>query len=112
MITMRKNQELFWILEVLLLTPVALFWIGVSLMMLGGGNSLFLAVVGEPYSALRSILIAIVCPLAAAWFGYEYLRENKKERGSTRDIAKSIIAISLATVTIVLIYLWGENMPR
>lgn len=112
MISMKRNPELFWILEVLLLTPVALFWLGVITMMLQGSNTLFLAVVGEPFSMLKSILITILCPTAAAWFAYEYLRENKSDRGKTRDIAKAIIAVSIATIIIVVFYLFGENRPR
>lgn len=110
MITMKKNTELFWILEVLLLTPVALFWIGIVSKMLGS-DSLFLAVVGNPYSLVRSVLITLICPAGAAWFAYEYIRENKKEKGTkgTRDIAKSIIAVSLATIAIVLIYIFFGN---
>lgn len=111
MISMKKNQELFWLLEVLLLTPVALFWIGVVSMMLGS-NDLFNAVVGQPYSTLKSILVTFICPIAAAWFAIEYLRENKREKGSAHDIARVIVAVSLATIVVVAIYLFGENRPQ
>lgn len=105
---MKKNHELFWILEVLFLTPVALFWMGVVSMMLGS-NNLFDAVVGQPYSTLKSVLITFICPAAAAWFAIEYIRENKREKGSAHDIAKVIIVVSLATIAIVAFYLLGEN---
>lgn len=100
---MRKNPELFWILEVLLLTPVALFWMGLVSMMLGSAD-LFNAVVGQPYSMAKAILVTLVCPAAAAWFAIEYLRENKREKGSTHDIAKAIVGVSLATILVVLFY--------
>lgn len=103
---MKKNHELFWILEVLLLTPVALFWIGLVSMMLGSDN-LFNAVVGQPYSMLKAILVTLLCPAAAAWFAIEYLRENKREKGSAHDIAKVIIAVSLTTIVIVIVYLFS-----
>jgi len=108
---MRKNHELFWLLEVLLLTPVALFWMSLVSMMLGS-DSLFNAVLGQPYSMLRGVLITIVCPLAAAWFAIEYLRENKREKGSTRGIARAAVAVSLATVVIVLVYFLSQTGPR
>ncbi len=108
MISMKKNHELFWILEVLLLTPIALFWLGVVSMYLGSDN-LFHAVLGEPYSTLRSMLFTVICPLAAAWFSWEYIRENKKEKGATTNVAKYIIVISLVTLALVVAYLVGEN---
>ncbi len=110
MISMKKNAELFWILEILLVTPVALFWMGIVSKMLGS-DSLFMAVLGSPYSLIRSAFITLACPAAAAWFAYEYIRENKREKGTkgTCDIAKSIIAICLATIAIVLIYVFLGN---
>ena len=108
MISMRKNQELFWLLEVLLLTPVALFWMGLVSMMLGSSD-LFSAVVGQPYSMIKTVLVTLVCPAAAAWFAIEYLRENKRDKGSTHDIARAIVAVSVATIVIVVVYLIGEN---
>ncbi len=112
MISMKKNQELFWIFEVLLLTPLALFWTGVVTMMMSSENTLFLAVVGEPYSMLKSVLFTILCPVAAAWFAYEYIRENKADRGPTKKIAKYIIGVSVASIIIVVFYLYGENRPQ
>ncbi|OGH16461.1 MAG: hypothetical protein A3C30_04700 [Candidatus Levybacteria bacterium RIFCSPHIGHO2_02_FULL_40_18] len=111
MISMRRNQELFWLLEILLLTPVALFWMGVVSLMLGSGD-LFNAVVGQPYSMLKAALVTLICPAAAAWFAIEYLRENKREKGSAHDIATAIIGVSLATIGFVLVYLFVENRPR
>ena len=108
---MRKNQELFWLLEVLLLTPVALFWMGLVSMMLGSSD-LFNAVVGQPYSMVKAVLVTLVCPAAAAWFAVEYIRENKREKGSTHDIARAIVAVSVATIVIVVVYLIGGNRPR
>ena len=111
MISMKKNPELFWILEVLLLTPIALFWIGLMSMFIGGEGSdkLFMAVVGQPYETLRAIFVTIICPIGASWFAFIYLVENKKEKSATRTIAKAILAVSLATIVIVSIYLIGEN---
>ena len=113
MISMRKNPELFWILEVLLLTPVAFFWIGLASMFIGGEGSdkLFMAVVGQPYDNLRAIFVTIICPIGAFWFAYKYISENKKEKGITSDMAKAIFAVSLATIAIVVIYLFSENLP-
>ena|SRR3989344_2212025 len=108
MISMKKNAELFWILEVLLLTPVALFWMGLVSMMLGSAD-LFNAVVGQPYSMIKTVLVTLVCPAAAAWFAGEYIRENKREKGSAHDIAKAIVGVSLATIVIVIVYLFGAN---
>ena len=108
MISMKRNHELFWLLEVLLLTPVVLFWLGVVSMSIGSAD-LFNAVVGQPYSTLKSVLVTLICPAAAAWFAIEYLRENKREKGSAHDIAKAIIGVSLVTVILVLTYLIGEN---
>ncbi len=111
MISMKKNHELFWILEVLLLTPIALFWIGLASMFIGGEGSdrLFLAVVGQPYALLRAIFVTIICPIGASWFAFIYLVENKKDKSATLAIAKAILAISVATIVIVSIYLIGEN---
>lgn len=111
MISMKKNAELFWILEVLLLTPVALFWMGLVSMMLGSAD-LFNAVVGQPYSMIKTVLVTLVCPAAAAWFAVEYIRENKREKGSAHDIARVIVAVSLATIVVVIVYLVSENRPR
>lgn len=111
MISMKKNAELFWILEVLLLTPVALFWMGLVSMMLGSAD-LFNAVVGQPYSMIKTVLVTLVCPAAAAWFAVEYLYENKRIKGSAHDIAKAIVGVSLATIVIVIVYLVSENRPR
>ena len=108
MISMRKNHELFWILEVLLLTPVALFWMGLVSMMLGSSD-LFNAVVGQPYSVLKALLVTLICPVAAAWFAIEYIRENKREKGSAHDIAKVIVAVSLATIVLVFVYIFAVS---
>lgn len=110
---MRKNAELFWILEVLLLTPIALFWLSVASMFIGGEGSdrLFVAIVGQPYDMFRAIFVTIVCPIGASWFAYRYIIENKKQKGATFDIAKAILAVSLATLAIVVIYLLGGNRP-
>lgn len=108
---MRKNNEVFWILEVLLLTPIALFWISLVSMMFGSPD-LYVAIVGQPYSMIRSVLITIIIPLVSAWLAYEYIRENKKEKGPMPDIAKIILVVSLATVAIVLIYIFGQNVLR
>ena len=108
MISMKRNQELFWILEVLLLTPVALFWMGLVSMMLGSSD-LFNAVVGQPYSVLKALLVTLICPVAAAWFAIEYIRENKREKGSAHDIAKVIVAVSLATIVLVFVYIFAVS---
>lgn len=108
---MRKNHELFWIFELLFLTPIAMFWLGVMSMYLGS-NNLFRAVVGQPLDPIKAILVAILCPAAAAWFAYDYLRENKNDKRTEKKIAKYIITISLATILVVIIYLYGQNSPR
>jgi hypothetical protein len=112
MLNLHKNQELFWLLEVLLLTPVALFWSGVVSMMISGSNRLFLSVVGQPFEPIRSILVTMVCPAAAAWFAYDYLSKNKREKSQTQTFAKLIIVVSVATIVLVVFYLYGENRPR
>ncbi|MBI4091769.1 MAG: hypothetical protein HY427_00985 [Candidatus Levybacteria bacterium] len=111
MISMKRNPELFWILEVLLLTPVALFWMGLVSMMLGS-NDLFNAVVGQPYSMIKTVFVTLVCPAAAAWFAGEYIRENRRERGSALDIARVIVVVSFVTIIIVLVYLLNQTRPR
>lgn len=112
MVSMKRNHELFWILEVLLLTPVVFFWLGVVSMMLSGSDSLFQAVVGEPASTLRSVFVTLILPIAAVWFAYDYLRENKKEKGTAREAAKWIIIAGVASIALVVFYLFGENRPR
>lgn len=111
MISMRKNSEIFWLLEILLLTPVSLFWLGVVSLMIGSGG-LLNAVIGEPYSMLKAVLITLICPAAAAWFASEYVRENKKEKGSAHNVANLIIAVSLATIAIVLAYVFLLSKPQ
>lgn len=108
---MRRNNELFWILEVLLLTPVALFWMGLVSLMLGSSD-LFNAVLGQPYSMLKFVLVALLCPGAAAWFAGEYIRENKRKKGSAHDIARLIVIVSFATIVIVLAYVFFANKPQ
>lgn len=112
MISMKKNPELFWIFEVLLLTPIAFFWVGLLSMMLTGTEDLFNAVVGQPYSTLKSVLVTMIFPAAAAWLAFKYLNENKSDRGPTRRIAKYIMGVSLVTIIIVAFYLFGENRPQ
>jgi hypothetical protein len=109
MFDLRKNHELFWLLEILLLTPVAIFWSGVVSMTLTGSDSLFYSVVGNPFEPFRSTLVTLICPAAAAWFAYDYLTKNKKEKGSGRTFAKVIIAVSVATIVLVIFYLYGQN---
>ncbi len=111
MISMKKNHELFWLLEILLLTPVALFWIGLVSLILGS-NDLFSAVIGQPYSILKAVLVIFLCPGAAAWFAIDYLRENKREKGTSRNIAKAIAGVSLATIVIVLAYVFILSKPK
>ncbi|OGH14124.1 MAG: hypothetical protein A3C27_03260 [Candidatus Levybacteria bacterium RIFCSPHIGHO2_02_FULL_39_36] len=108
MLSMKKNHELFWILEVLLLTPTALFWLGIISLALTDSNTLFLAVLGAPYSLLKGFFVAILCPAAAAWIAYDYIRENKKDRKATIGIAKAILWVSLATIGLVLIYIFQK----
>lgn len=109
MLSMKKNHEVFWILEVLLLTPVALFWTGLISMLLFGSSDLFLAVTGVPYNILKIFFVTILCPVAAAWFAYEYKRENKKDKNAAIGIANAILLVSIATIAIVLIYYFTQG---
>lgn len=104
MISMKKNHELFWILEILFLLPIALFWVGFASMYLTGSADLLLSIVGDPYSEIRRAFITLVCPAAAAWFALEYLRENKKMANRHAEIARGIIVVSAATIIFVLLY--------
>src|SRR5436190_2558457 len=112
MVSMKKNHELFWILEVLLLTPVALFWSSVVSMMLSNSNSLYIAVVGDPASPARVLLVTLLCPGVAALLAYKYLTENKKEKGTTQGIAKLIMLVGIVSIVLVLVYLYGQQAPR
>ena len=105
---MKKNHELFWILEILLLTPVALFWVG-TLSMYLGSDSLLNSVVGGNNSEAKTLLITIICPIAAAYFAYKYLLDNKKEKGASHGMAKAIVGVSIATVIFVIFYLSSQN---
>src|SRR3989344_7798152 len=106
MISMKKNHELFWILEVLLLTPVAFFWIGVISVMVNGSNTLLNAVLGQPMNLSRALLITIVCPAAALWFAHRYMVENQRSKDSAHGIAKVIILISIVSIVLVTFYLY------
>lgn len=112
MLNMRRNHELFWILEVLLLTPVALFWTGVISIAVSHSDKLFLAVVGQPFEPMRSILVTMICPIAAGWLAHKYISENKKEKGASLKVARIIMLISITSVILVFVYLYGENRPR
>lgn len=106
MISMRKNSELFWILEMLLLTPMAIFWIGLVSFFMFGTKDILTGIIGGEYGFLRGVFVALLCPLAASWFAYDYIRENKgAKKDHVRDMAKMIIAISVATIVIVGCYL-------
>ncbi len=107
---MKKNHELFWILEVLLLTPIAFFWLGVVSMMLSGSETLLNAVIGAPMSTLKAVFVTMICPMASAWFAFDYLKENQSEKNNTtQKAARMIIVISLLTIALVLVYLYGES---
>ena len=109
MISMKKNPELFWLLEALLLTPVALFWIGVVSMTMIGESNTFNIVIGQPFSMLKISLVTILFPIISAFFAFKYLAENKKEKGAIAKIAKYIIAISITSFILVIIYLYGQS---
>ncbi len=102
---MKKNHELFWILEVLLLTPVALFWLGVMSMYLGS-SSMLSSVIGGTGSEAKVLLITIICPAAAAYFAYKYVKDNKKEKGAAHGTAKIIQVVSILTIVFVILYFY------
>ncbi len=112
MLSLKRDHELFWILEVLLLTPVALFWSGVISMMVSPSSKLFDSVIGNPIDPARSVLITILCPSIAAWLAFKYISENKKGKDTAHKIAKYIIIVSLLSIALVIIYLYGQHAPR
>ncbi|HVT01610.1 MAG TPA: hypothetical protein VHE53_05300 [Patescibacteria group bacterium] len=107
---MKKNHELFWILEVLFLTPVALFWLGIMSMYLGSTNMLA-SVIGGTGSEAKILLITIICPLAASYFANKYINDNKKEKGAAHGTAKIIRVLGLLTVALVILYLYILRQP-
>ena len=104
MLDMKKNHELFWILEVLLLTPVVLFASGLLSATVFHSTGLLNSVLGSPIDVVRSILVTIICPGAAAWFAFEYLHANKKVKDARHGLAKVILLVSLLTIVTVLAY--------
>lgn len=108
MISMKKNAELFWILEVLLLTPLALFWLGIVSRALNGSDDLLSAVLGEPRQVLRFLLIAVLAPALAVLLASSHLRESKRKKSATTDIARAIVWVGGASVIIVTIFFLGN----
>jgi len=109
MISLKKNKEMFWFFEVLFLTPLAIFWMGVLILMLGKSENILRAVVGQPLDPIRSTVIVIVCPFFASWLAWQYTKENKKDKSTTIKYAKYIMAVGVVSIILVLLYLYGPN---
>lgn len=107
MISLKKNKEMFWFFEVLFLTPVAFFWIGVLTLMMGKSDSILRAVIGQPLEPIRSTFIVVVCPFLASWLAWQYTKENKKDKSITIKYAKYIMAIGVVSIILVLLYFYG-----
>jgi uncharacterized membrane protein HdeD (DUF308 family) len=108
MINFKRGHELFWILEVLFLAPVAIFWSGV-LSRSFGSDKIINAVVGQPMNSARMFLITIACPLAAAWIAHLYIKQNKKDKKASLGMANVARILGIVSILVTVIFMFAQN---
>ncbi|PIT88854.1 MAG: hypothetical protein COU27_03160 [Candidatus Levybacteria bacterium CG10_big_fil_rev_8_21_14_0_10_36_7] len=99
-----SKKELFWTLEILFLTPLAIFWLGVMTKLLTGSNLITNMVVGQPYQLIRMFIVTIILPILAVWYATDFLKTNKK--GKSALYARIIVVVGITSLGVSLFSLF------
>ncbi len=103
------DASLYWIIEIFLLLPPALMWLGVLTKTLFYNDAVLVLLVGQlPGDAMRTIAFMIICPLAAAGLSIDFVRHHQK-KDLASSLSKMIVITALISVLIVSLYLFTGN---
>ena len=102
-----RSGRVYWTAVVLLLLPLAAFWVGV----ITRSETISRLLFGSPHTPLRDLLPTVILPAVALLLSVARLRESTVDEAE-RNITRAVIATLATSYVVMLVYLIAESAPR
>lgn len=102
-----RSRRAYWTLVVLLLLPLAAFWVGVITQSATISRLLF----GSSHTPLRDLLPTVVLPAVALLLSVARLRVSTVDE-TERNMTRAVIATLATSYVVMLVYLISESAGR
>ena len=103
----RLPAPLFWLVEVVLLAPLALFWVSVII----SSDALTRLLFGPSHTLLRDLLTPVILPALALGLALLRLRSSPRT-ARDRPIVAALVAALVISLVVVLGYAVSENLAE
>lgn len=102
-----RSRRVYWTAVVLLLLPLATFWVGV----ITRSESISRLLFGSRHTALRDLLPTVLLPAVALLLSVARLRVSTVDE-TERNVIRAVIATLATSYVVMLVYLIAESAPR